>query len=432
MSRRNLLVIAVTIVFCLVCIVRADRSPYGRYLSQVLDAIDRWALQRVPPQQIFDGAMRGIVDQLDDHSSYISSRDLELFEADLEQEFGGIGVVLQQKGENRQLTVVSPPLFGTPALDAGIRVHDRILEIDGVSTVGMTMEEVVRRMRGKQGEPIELTLLHRGEDQPVRKRIVRDTIRIPSVLGDFRRPDGSWDYRLARNPRVGYLRIINFGERTSEELRSALETLRARSVAALVLDLRDNAGGLLPAAVETCDLFLPEGRVIVSIRGRHPGMEDVRESTGRGGFLDLPIVVLVNRYTASASEIVAACLQDHQRAVVAGERTWGKGTVQHVIPIESGRSILKLTAATYWRPSGKNIHRLNDDDSGQWGVQPDPGMALPLSEEQRMAIRERRNLRDTWFGPRNDLPPLGDPQLDLVLEYLSPRLESDASPARAR
>ncbi len=425
MPRRNLLVIVIMFVFCVICVVRADRSPYGRYLGQVLNAIDRWALQRVPPQQIFDGAMRGIVGQLDDYSSYISSRDLELFEADLEQEFGGIGVLLQQKGENRQLTVVSPPLFGTPALDAGIRVHDQIVKIDGVLTAGMTMEEVVRRMRGKKGEPIELTLLHRDQDQPVTRRIVRDTIRIPSVLGDFRRPDGSWEYRLARDPRVGYVRILSFGERTSEELRSALETLRAGSVASLVLDLRDNAGGLLPAAIETCDLFLPEGRVIVSIRGRHPGMEDVRESTGRGGFLDIPTVVLVNHYTASASEIVAACLQDHKRAVVAGERTWGKGTVQHVIPIESGRSILKLTAATYWRPSGKNIHRLQDDNSGQWGVQPDPGMANPLSQDERAAIREQRNLRDTMFGPRNDMPPLADPQIDLVLEYLSPRLEAD-------
>lgn len=425
MPRRNLLIIVIAIVSCVVCLVRADRSPYGRYLGQVLDAIDRWALQHVPPQQIFDGAMRGIVGQLDEHSSYISSRDLELFEADLEQEFGGIGVVLQQKGENRQLTVVSPPLFGTPALDAGIRVHDQILNIDGVPTVGMPMEEVVRRMRGKKGEPLVLTLLHRGEDQPVTKRIVRDTIRIPSVLGDFRRPDGSWEYRLAHDPRVGYVRIHSFGERTSEELRSALEPLRAGSIRALVLDLRDNAGGLLPAAVETCDLFLPEGRVIVSIRGRHPGMEDVRESTGRGGFLDIPMVILVNHYSASASEIVAACLQDHQRAVVAGERTWGKGTVQHVIPIESGRSILKLTAATYWRPSGKNIHRLGDDDSGSWGVEPDPGLALPLSEDERAAIREQRNLRDTMFGRRKDLPPLADPQLELVLESLSSQLETD-------
>ena len=124
---------------------------------------------------------------------------------------------------------------------------------------------------------------------------------------------------------------------TNPVLQAALDAVRADSVQGLILDLRDNAGGLLPAAVETCDLFLPKGCLIVSIRGRHPGLEDVHESTGQGVVLDLPIVVLVNRYSASASEIVAACLQDHQRAVIVGQRTWGKGTVQHVIPIESGR-----------------------------------------------------------------------------------------------
>ena len=433
MSRRNLLVILVALFVSAACVVRADHNPYGRYLSQVLDAIDRWALRRVPPHDLFDGAMNGIVGQLDEYSTYISSRELPLFEANIEQQFGGIGVTVKLEGEPKRLTVVSPPLFGTPAVKAGILVRDQILKIDGVATVGLAMDRVIRLMRGPSGAAVLLTVLHEGARQAVTMEIVRETIQIPSVLGDVHRRDGSWDYRVRRDPRVGLVRITHFGEKTAAELEAALRSLRRTSVQALIIDLRDNAGGLLPAAVETCDLFLPKDRVIVSIRGRHPGLEDVQESSGQGVFLETPLVVLVNHYSASASEIVAACLQDHKRAAVVGQRTWGKGTVQHVIPIESGRSLLKLTAATYWRPSGKNIHRLQDDPDAAWGVTPDPGLQVPLTEAEWAAIRAERNRLDGLVSPADRAveradEAVDDPQLERALAYLESTTKATPSP----
>lgn len=278
-------------------------------------------------------------------------------------------------------------------------------------------------MRGEQGEPVELTIVHEGETQPVRLQVVRATIDIPSVLGDRQNEDGTWDYRLSRDPRIGYLRIVNFGEKTAAELAVAIEAVCGQGVGAMALDLRDNAGGLLTAAVATCELFLPQGLTIVSIRGRDEALAEVFTSAGPGMVTDLPIAILINGYTASASEIVAACLQDHGRAVVVGARTWGKGTVQHVIPIEAGRSFLKLTTASYWRPSGRNIHRLSQSTNGEWGVLPDEGLGVEVSAEYENKLREHRSYRDLpgAAAPANvaaEPSAVADVALNRAVEYL--------------
>jgi carboxyl-terminal processing protease len=423
MSRRNIMVIVAAALFATACYLRTDHNRYGRYLTHVLNAIDRWALEPVPQRDLFDAAMKGIVGQLDEHSTYVAAQEKSAFEVDLEQRFGGIGVIVKLEGDRKELTVVSPPRFGTPALKAGVRVRDKIVEIDGVSTVGMTIEQVVGRMRGKKGEPVELTIVHEGETRPVRLRIVRDTIDIPSVLGDRQSQDGTWDYRLARDRRIGYLRMVNFGEKTAEELAAAIETVLGQGVRAMAIDLRDNAGGLLTAAVATCELFLPPGLTIVSIRGRDEALEEVFTSSGPGMVTSLPLAILVNGYTASASEIVAACLQDHGRAVIVGARTWGKGTVQHVIPIEAGRSILKLTTASYWRPNGRNIHRLKQSGNGAWGVLPDEGFGVEVSEAYQNRLRAYRSRRDLprKAAPANvttESPAVADVALNRAVEYL--------------
>jgi carboxyl-terminal processing protease len=200
----------------------------------------------------------------------------------------------------------------------------------------------------------------------------------------------------------------------------------------LILDLRDNAGGLLDAAVGTCSLFLNEG-TIVTIRGRDGEVHRTFEAGGTALLDDgIPLTVLINHFSASASEIVAACLQDHQRATVIGQRTWGKGTVQNVIPIESGNAALKLTTASYWRPSGKNIHRLKDaPDEDEWGVRPDPDFEVKLTDEQASEVRQRRHQKDTGAKPKTDpgkapdeaaAQPLDDPQLRRAVEYLQQQL----------
>jgi carboxyl-terminal processing protease len=435
MPRRNLLIIATVALVAVVCYLRTDHNRYGRYLTQVLNLIDHWALEPAPQHALFDAAVRGMVSQLDEHSTYITARDAAAFEADLEQQFGGIGVVVKLEGDDRHLTVVSPPRPGTPASNAGIRVRDWIVSIDGAPTEGLTMAAIVRRMRGPEGAAVELTVVHADTTTPVHLRVVRATIEIPSVLGDRHLQDGSWGFHLSQDPTIGYVRILNFGDRTAEELERVLERLRGEGVRGLILDLRDDPGGLLEAAVATCELFLPKGRIIVRIRGRHRTLEEVYTSRGPGLITKLPMVVLVNHYTASSAEIVAACLQDHRRARIVGQRTWGKGTVQRVLTIEGGRSLLKLTAASYWRPSGRNINRLKNDQAGDWGVTPDAPNRVAVTQQEEERRREARRRRDLLEGqaPNNSpspAPPV-DPTLDRALELLTPGQATEVPHAAA-
>jgi carboxyl-terminal processing protease len=233
---------------------------------------------------------------------------------------------------------------------------------------------------------------------------------------------------LAADPQIGYVRINTFGARTVEELRAALEAIEKVGCRALVLDLRDNAGGLLTAGIEVADLFLESG-VIMTTRGREGDVLDTYEAHS-GSMLDgWPLAVLVNRYSASASEIVAAALQDHARALIVGERTWGKGTVQNVLKVEGGHALLRLTTAAYWRPSGRNIHRRRDAPPTEvWGVDPDPGLHVGLDEDQRRKVNEHWERRDIVGAPA---PTPGsaaealadDPQLAKAVNYLQTRLK---------
>ena len=317
--------------------------------------------------------------------------------------FGGIGVRIRQLGDPPVLTIAGPPEPGTPAFRADIRPNDRILAIDGESTDGMTMTDVLRRMRGEPGEPVRLAILHDGDEEPVTIVLVREIITIDSILGDRRRADGSWQFRLDVDPRIAYIRITTFADKTIGELTELVERLEQDGVTALVLDVRDNSGGALDAAVGVSDLFLPADKLIVETRGRDREVRDRYLATGKDESGELPIAVLINRNTASASEIVAACLQDHDRAVVVGERSYGKGTVQQLIPVESGRSRLKLTSASYWRPSGENIHRMpGDTDEQKWGVLPSPGMEIEVSDEDYVAYRKYRSDRDLMATTDSD------------------------------
>ncbi len=241
--------------------------------------------------------------------------------ATLEQKFGGIGIEVALDAETGALEVTTP-IAESPAFAAGIRAGDVIQKIDGRSTAGLGLEEIVGQLRGKQGV-VQLTVLHKGQTEPVDISIGRAMIPVDSVLGDTRDAENHWDFFLAGQNRVGYVRMTNFGENTADELEDALEWLTERKIRGLILDLRNNRGGVFDQAVMTCDLFLREGR-IVSTRGRDGIEIKTEEASGTAPYPDLPLVVLVNQHTASAAEIVAACLQDHGRAIVVGQRTYGK------------------------------------------------------------------------------------------------------------
>jgi carboxyl-terminal processing protease len=321
-----------------------------------------------------------------------------------------------------------------------MRAGDIILAIDGVDTANVSFNETVKKIRGKPGEVVRLTVMHAGEEEPVELEIERAIIPVESVMGDGHREDGSWDFQLEEHPQITYIRLVTFGENSVEELKRALQEAQPQ---ALVLDLRDNAGGLLSAAVGVCDLFIDEG-VIVSIRGKGGEVRDCFTATDDMGLNpSVPMAVLVNGLSASASEIVAACLQDHRRAKIVGERTWGKGTVQNVIELEGGEAAIKLTTASYWRPNGQNIHRKEEDDeSDQWGVMPDDGFQVKLTVEEANEVRKRRRDRDTvMLGDGSDPgatdqaeqePVRADPQLQRAVDYLLKTLSGEREQLKSR
>jgi carboxyl-terminal processing protease len=416
MSRRNLLLLLVACAASYACYVRAEQNPYARYLAAGYAIVDRWALQDAPDQALFEGAMNGMIDVLhkqgDEHSQFVSSLRSESFREDISQEFGGIGIRVRLLGEPPMPTVVGPPEPGTPACDADIQSGDRLAAVDGASAAGKTLEEVTQMIRGPEGEVVTLTLQRHGAPNPHDVVITREVITVESVLGDLRDATGKWNFRLEEFPEVGFLRVTKFGDKTAGELSVVLAELHARPLAGLVIDLRDNYGGALDAAVEISDLFLAAGFPIVTTRGRDLAIRERYVSSGAGPYPDLPLAVLINQNSASASEIVAGCLQDYRRALVVGQRSYGKGTVQRLMRLESGRSLLKITSATYWRPSGRNIHRMPaDGPAAPWGVLPDPGCTLVLDESQYLAWRRYRSRRDL-FGSQDD--PRIDPQWDEV------------------
>jgi len=405
-----------------------------RMLAETLDEVERNYVEPVDRRELMEAAIEGVISKLDPHSRYISPQELRSFRDSVENKFGGIGIQVTLEGG--ELKVISP-LVGTPAYRAGIRAGDRIIRVEGKPTKGMTLDQAVKTLRGKIGTSVKLTVLHADDSKTETLSIAREVVRVKTVLGDRRRADDSWEYFYDRERRIGFIRVTAFSRETAAELRQALLHLQEQGLKGLVLDLRFNPGGLLSAAIEISDLFIADG-VIVSTEGRNT-KERVWKAHKPGTFRGFPMVVLVNRYSASASEIVAGCLQDHGRAVVVGERTYGKGSVQNVIELEGGKSALKLTTASYQRPSGVNIHRFpGADESDDWGVRPDRGYEIKLTMPEIRDLMEYRRKKDLLLSgppdrieegtppepvealPANDI--FADRQLHKAVDYLSDEL----------
>jgi carboxyl-terminal processing protease len=400
MSHRNLLLLLSVTIVSYACYVRAEQNPYARYVAAGFSIIDRWALETVPDQELFNSAMHGMVGVLhahgDEHSEFIDADRQEAYQEDFQQEFGGVGLRLRLLGDPPLPTVVGLPEPGTPAAAADVRLGDRLQAVDGKATAGQTLEQVTEWVRGPTGTTVILTLEGAGAAAPREVSVERAVIVVESVLGDVRGPNGRWSFLAPGAPRIGYARITKFGDKTAQELAVVLRDLAAEGATldGMILDVRDDAGGSLDAAVEISDLFLRAGQTIVTTRGRDRQVRDRYVASGAGNDT-LPLAVIIDRNSASASEIVAACLQDHGRAAIVGERSYGKGTVQRLMGVESGRSLLKLTSATYWRPSGKNIHKMpNAGPDAEWGVTPDPSLVVPMEQAEYDAWRLYRIRRD--------------------------------------
>jgi carboxyl-terminal processing protease len=376
-----------------------------RLLIDVLDEVDHKYVKELDQdklRELVEHMINGGLERLDPHSSFINAKEYKQFTKQSKGKFGGVGIQIGTDRQSGNIAVISP-MVGTPAYEAGVLAGDLIVKIDGKSTDNMRLSEAVELIQGEAGHKIVLTVVHEGSKEPVDLSMNRAEIVVQSVLGDQRRADNpkEWDFLYDKDNKIGYVRLTGFAETTSAELRKVVEQLQREGAHGLVLDLRMNPGGLLRSAVEVSDLFLTEGR-IVSTKGRNQ-REEVYDAKSEGTLLlparDYPIAVLINRYSASASEIVAAALQDHKRAVVIGERSYGKGSVQNIIELEGHSTALKLTTASYWRPSGKNIHRFPDSkDSDEWGVKPNEGYEVPLKDEDRVAYIKFRRDRDIVHG----------------------------------
>ena len=319
-----------------------DRSAYKslKTFNEVLDLVEKNYVEPVDSQKLLQGAMNGMMKSLDPHSTYMTTEMYKELEVETRGTFGGIGIEITILKDI--LTVVSP-IEDTPAFRAGVKAGDQIIRIDGQTTKDMSIMDAVKKLRGVKDTKVTITILRDDSSKPKDIELTRSIIKVRSIK------------TRVYEDRIGYIRIASFQERTAEELRKAVKEVqgKAKSFQGLVLDLRNNPGGLLNQSIDVSDVFLKSG-VIVSTKGRIKSMENKASARDDGDEPSCPIVVLVNEGTASAAEIVAGALQDNGRALVLGMQTFGKGSVQTVIPLEDG-SALKLTTAKYYTPKGRSI-----------------------------------------------------------------------------
>ncbi|MCP4858342.1 MAG: S41 family peptidase [Fuerstiella sp.] len=403
-----------------------ERYELMQLFAETFQQIESNYVRDVDRRELMESAIQGMLRHLDQYSSYIPPPDVRRFTQMVEQEFGGIGITVNSPSPGR-LIVVSP-LPGTPAYRAGIRAGDLIVEVEGKSTEGLSLTDAVKKLQGPVGRPVVIKIVHPGEgSEPEEVRLVRQLIKAPTVLGDRYSDKDEWEFMYDDEQKIGYIRLSHFSRFTAQEVKAALDNVFKRNVRGLVIDLRYNPGGLLEAAIEIADMFLEDGN-IVSVRGRNVP-ERSWDARKRDTYSNIPLAVLVNAYSASASEVLSACLQDNKRAVTIGERTWGKGSVQNIIRMEEGESALKLTTASYHRPSGVNIHRFPDMDvDDEWGVTPDEGFLIKYDRKQHRACQLHRRAKEV-LHPADEDPAdedaaekeetFNDTQLIAAIDYLA-------------
>jgi len=362
-----------------------DQGMYKnlKTFNEILDIIENNYVEEVEPQKVMEGAIQGMIRSLDPHSVYLSPEMYRELQVDTKGVFGGLGIEITMK--NDVLTVVSP-IEDTPAFIAGIKSDDRIVAIDGKSTQGMNIMEAVQKLRGPKGSEVTISVMREGLVKPKDYPIVRDIIKVRSVK--YERMEGD----------IGYLRISSFNENTFDEVVKALKEMTSNKdpLKGLVVDLRNNPGGLLDQAVYVSDVFLKKGN-IVSTKGRIPSSDKSYEARDDGNELSCPMAVLINRGSASASEIVAGALRDNGRALLVGTQTFGKGSVQAVIPLNDG-SALKLTTAKYYTPNGTSIQAT--------GILPDILVELIRTDkngpEEKSAMLREKDLEGHLPGESGD------------------------------
>jgi carboxyl-terminal processing protease len=358
-----------------------------KIFSEVLSQVQKNYVEETKSTDLVYGAIKGMLNTLDPHSAFMPPDVYKEIQVDTRGEFGGLGIQISVK--DNKLTVIAP-IEDTPADRAGIKSGDYIIKVDDQSTKDMSLIDAVNKMRGPKGTKVNLSILREGVEKPLEFTLVREIIKIQSVRSKML-PDG-----------IGYVRITQFQEQTGRDLLKAIKKLRDDKMASFILDLRNNPGGLLSSAVEVSEQFLEQGKTIVSIKGRE-GKKEEYTSSNRTPLLGIPMIVLVNEGSASASEIVAGALQDWGKAVILGTQTFGKGSVQTIVPLSDG-SGLRLTTARYYTPKERSIQNT--------GIEPQIVVKPPQTVASRPStpLREKdleRHLRNEMTGedPKSQPPP---------------------------
>lgn len=362
-------------------------------LTEALMQVREHYVEELSYRDILYGAMEGMLQSLDPYSEFMRPEEFKEFSEDTEGMFTGVGI---QLGLREGILTVIAPIDGTPAYRAGIIAGDRIVQINGKEAYDYSVPDAVEQLRGKAGDEVVLTIGRRNRE-PFEVRLVREPIVVPSVRGAH----------LVRSG-IGYIRITKFDEQTMPDFRGKVEALRKEGMKALVLDLRSNPGGLLQMAVRVSEMFLERGKVVVSVRGRDTnGKSEELKADGKRPLTQLPLAVLVDEGSASASEIVAGALQDHHRGILFGQKTFGKASVQTILPLRTNPELgMRLTTAHYHTPAGRMIH-------GQ-GILPD--IVVETTPEERVNAQLRQAYEETPGVRPDDIPDEVRNAPDIVLE----------------
>ena len=353
-------------------------------------------------QDLVYGALKGLMSTLDPHSEFLEPRKYDDFRDDTEGVYGGVGMEIRLNGDYLTVNAAMPD---TPASRAGIASGDRIIRIDGRDAKGMSAAEAVKLLRGTPGSEVTVTIQRPSTNEEKDHVLKREVVKVDTVK-DLK---GGEDFAIGEG-HIGYVQVTQFGERTTSELEAAIKKLESQGLEGLVLDLRDNPGGLLDQAAKVCSLFLPPKTLVVSTEGRDPSERREYRVPARGKHYEMPMVVLINEGSASASEIVAGCLQDLKRAIIVGEKSFGKGSVQSIIELQDGAA-LRLTTAKYYTPSHKVIH--------EHGITPD--IEVPQSLEDDQALAQQRTpgaLESLDPSRREEVSEVRDLQLERAMDLL--------------
>lgn len=382
---------------------RSELDSSSAYYRQVMQLVEENYVDptKTDPDEMTRTALEGMLQGLDPHSQFMRAQDYESLQEDLDSKFGGIGVQIERREGD---IVVIAPISGTPGERAGILRGDRILSVNGESMRGRPLDDVVSRMRGKPGTPVDVAFGRQGRDEPLDLTIIREVIKVESVTDVAMLSDA-----------IGYVHITQFAEPTADELHSAIARLESQGMRALILDVRSNPGGLLSSVAGALQPFFQHGDLMVYTQGRKAEDREEYRSELQGAPWHFPVAVLINAGSASAAEIMAGALKDAGKAAIVGERSFGKGSVQSVFRLHHGEG-LRLTTARYYTPSGVTIH--------EHGVEPQVEVVMTPEEDGRVALQRARNdITDpAEFEKRFGFAPIADRQLDAAAAILQAAL----------